>query len=58
MDDAEIRKLIQARQTNGRMSCREAFQIAEEAGVPIMKIGRLLDDMKVKIHACQLGCFK
>jgi len=58
MDDAEIRKLIQGKQTDGRISCREACQIAEEAGVPVMKIGRLLDDMKIKIHACQLGCFK
>ncbi|MBI5572764.1 MAG: hypothetical protein HY914_22660 [Desulfomonile tiedjei] len=58
MDDAEIRELIQGRQANGRISCREAIQMAEEAGVSRLKIGRLLDDMKIKIHSCQLGCFK
>ena len=58
MDDAEIRRLIQERQTNGRISCREAMEIAEEAGFSRLKIGRLLDDMKIKIHSCQLGCFK
>ncbi len=33
------------------------MEIANEAGVAPMKVGRLLNEMEIKIHSCQLGCF-
>jgi hypothetical protein len=58
MDDNQIKELIMSRQHSGSISCKEAFEIAEEAGASSRKIGRLLDEMKIKIRACQLGCFQ
>ena len=57
MNEKEIKELIMKRQKNRRITCRDAFLIAEEANVPRHEIGRLLNEMEIKIHACQLGCF-
>ena len=57
MDEKEIRELIQKKQVDGSISCKVALHIAEEAGTSAMKIGRLLNEMEIKIKSCQLGCF-
>jgi len=57
MDEEKVRELIMNKQTNNRISCKAACDVAEEAGVSRMVVGRLLDEMKIKIHSCQLGCF-
>ncbi len=58
MKDDEIKALIRKRQSDNRISCEAACDIAEETGISKIEIGRLLDEMKIKIHSCQLGCFK
>jgi hypothetical protein len=58
MDEAQLREIIMSKQSDGRISCRAAMAIAAEAGVPSSTIGRLLDELDIKIHSCQLGCFK
>jgi hypothetical protein len=58
MQDNQIRELIMSKQSNQRISCRTAFEIADEAGVERMKIGKVLNEMDIKIYGCQLGCFK
>ncbi len=58
MDENRIRELIMSKQSDGRISCRQAFRVAEEAGVSTLEVGRLLNEMEIKIHSCQLGCFK
>ncbi|MFH0821757.1 MAG: hypothetical protein V2B18_03330 [Pseudomonadota bacterium] len=57
MEEQKLRELILAKQSEGRMACRTAMAIAEEAGVPKREVGRLLDELKIKVHSCQLGCF-
>ncbi len=57
MDEGLIRELIMKKQSDQRISCETAMEVAEEAGVPTSQIGQLLDEMKIKIHSCQLGCF-
>ena len=52
-----MRDLIMEKQSNGRISCKTACDIADKAEIPRRKIGQLLDEMKIKIHSCQLGCF-
>ena len=42
----------------GRISCRAAFRISAEKGVATAEVGRLIDEMGIKISSCQLGCFK
>ncbi|MEJ2718352.1 MAG: hypothetical protein P8182_14650 [Deltaproteobacteria bacterium] len=58
MDDDKLKELIMKKQSNQRISCQTACEIAEQAGVSKMRVGRLIDEMKIKIHSCQLGCFK
>jgi len=58
MNDADLKELIMKRQENHRISCKAACDIADETGASRRKIGELLDDLGVKIHSCQLGCFK
>jgi hypothetical protein len=58
MDEKEVKELILRKQVNGTISCTAAFQIAKEAGASTGTIGRLLNEMEIKIRACQLGCFK
>jgi hypothetical protein len=58
MNESEIKELVLERAQNRKMSCQEAFKIAEEIGITRKKIGQLLNDLEIKIHSCQLGCFK
>lgn len=58
MNDDEIRILIKEKQNDSHISCRVAMDIAERAGVSTRKVGELLNEMKIKIGSCQLGCFK
>ncbi len=58
MDVNEIKAVIMKKQSDNRISCEAACEIAEQTGASKIEIGRLLDEMKIKIHSCQLGCFK
>lgn len=58
MEDKDLRDLILARQKDKRISCKVALKIAEEAGISPHKVGELLNELEIKIHSCQLGCFK
>ncbi len=58
MGDAELKELIMKSQENHRISCKAACDIADQTGASRKKIGELIDELGVKIHSCQLGCFK
>lgn len=58
MNENELKALIMKKQANGKISCKVAFDIAEESGASKGEIGELLNEMRIKIRACQLGCFK
>ena len=40
-----------------RLSCAEAFSLAEKFGVEIIELGRICNEQDVRICKCQLGCF-
>lgn len=50
-------ELILKRSNGNAISCSEARTIAEETGLPYFVIGKLADELKVKIRNCELGCF-
>ena len=58
MNTEELRAAIRDRATGGKVACKLLLELAAETGTPPKQIGRLCDEMKVKIAACQLGCFK
>ena len=41
-----------------RLSCAEAFVLAQKYEAKLAEIGRICNDNDVKICKCQLGCFK
>ncbi|WP_072915348.1 hypothetical protein [Desulforamulus aeronauticus] len=41
----------------GKLSCTAARKIAAECNVPPKAVGEVCDELKIKIKACELGCF-
>ena len=48
---------VQRMVKDGRLSCEQAHDLGKELGVPLRDIGAVCNELKVKITACQLGCF-
>jgi hypothetical protein len=57
MTEHEVRAQIQATASNGRIPCAAAFQLAEKLGITRSHLGEILNELKIKIIQCQLGCF-
>jgi hypothetical protein len=41
----------------GKITCAMAQKIAIESKIPIKQVGEMLNQLKIKIIRCQLGCF-
>ncbi len=57
MENGELKRKLQEAGKDGRISCTAARKLAGECGVPVKEIGKLCDELKIKIHSCELGCF-
>jgi hypothetical protein len=57
MSPEEVRARIKAAAPEGRIACAAAFRLAEELGLSRLNLGEFLDELKIKIIQCQLGCF-
>ena len=57
MDKQAIIDKVNNRTKDGKISCNRVQKIAEEEGIPYKDMGILLNELKVKIAACQLSCF-
>jgi hypothetical protein len=57
MQKEQIREAIRKAAVNGRLSCETAHALSQELSVPLREIGSLCNELKIKISACQLGCF-
>ncbi|NMB42425.1 MAG: hypothetical protein GX996_10910 [Firmicutes bacterium] len=53
----EVKKKLQETSPNGRLPCVMAFKIARECDCPIAEVGKLCNELKIKIVGCQLGLF-
>jgi len=53
-----IRQALAKRALDGRIPCARALALAKELGVSAAEVGEAANEMKIKITACQLGCFK
>lgn len=53
----DMEAAIRARLENGRLACRDAWDIARTLKVPKMGVSAACDALKVKITPCQLGAF-
>ena len=53
----EVRQKIRKVSKEGKVTCAQAEKIAEESGLSRLQVGKLIDELELKITACQLGCF-
>ena len=58
MDYKKIQDVIKKKAKDGRLPCAMCFKIAEDFGISNKEMGKILNEMKVKISQCQLGCFE
>jgi len=57
MSREELIAKIKAAAPAGKISCAAAMRLAEELVISRQDLGKLLNELKVKIKQCQLGCF-
>ena len=57
MKQEEIIAKLKDAAKDGKIPCARAFKIAQECNVSTKEIGNLLNQVKIKISNCQLGCF-
>jgi hypothetical protein len=57
MTAEEMKTRIRAAAPEGKIPCPAAFRLAEELKITRPELGNLLNDLKIKIVQCQLGCF-
>ncbi|MDI6755286.1 MAG: hypothetical protein QME78_12940 [Thermodesulfobacteriota bacterium] len=58
MDREKIEKAILEKSKEGKLPCALCFEIAEDFGISKREMGKILNEIKVKISQCQLGCFE
>ncbi len=57
MSREELKEKIRTAAPEGRISCAAAMRLAEELVISRRDMGKLLNELKIKITNCQLGCF-
>jgi hypothetical protein len=57
MSKEEIKTRIKAAAPEGKIPCPAAFRLAEELGISRRELGEFLNELRIKITNCQLGCF-
>jgi len=58
MDRKKLEKAILEKSKDGRLPCAVCFKIADDFGIPKKELTKILNEMKIKISQCQLGCFE
>ncbi len=57
VDRKKVEESILGRAKQGKIPCAVCFKIAEEHGISKRELGEILDEIKIKVSQCQLGCF-
>jgi len=57
MKEDEIVAKLKELARDGKITCAAAQKIAVENKIPLKQVGDMLNQMKIKIIQCQLGCF-
>jgi len=58
VDRKILEETILANAKDGRIPCAMCFKIADDFGIPKKELTKVLNQMKIKISQCQLGCFR
>lgn len=46
-----------AKNPDGKITCGQAWHLAEDLQIPRKVVGEVANTLKIKIRECQLGCF-
>jgi hypothetical protein len=57
MDQEKMTDAIRSAAQDNRLTCEKAHDLARELNVSLQEIGAVCNVLKIKISACQLGCF-
>lgn len=57
MSSEQVREAVTKAAVENRLTCAQAHALAEELQVSLGEIGALCNELRIKIAACQLGCF-
>jgi len=57
MDKEKIMQKVKSLSKDGKISCKQSLKLAEEEGISSRDLGELLNELKIKVMGCQLGCF-
>lgn len=57
MEQKEIIAKLKEAAKDGKITCALAFKVARESNLSTKEVGNLLNQLKIKITNCQLGCF-
>ncbi len=53
----EILQAVKEKAEDGKISCPKARKIAEDFNVSVKLVGDACNQLRIKIFACELGCF-
>jgi len=56
-DKGRIIEAVKNAAIDNRLSCEAAHRLGEQLNVSLREIGNACNELKIKITACQLGCF-
>lgn len=57
MTKEDLKAKIKGAAPQDKIPCAAAFKLAEELGLTRAEMGELLNELRIKIIQCQLGCF-
>lgn len=57
MNEDLLKEKIKSSLVDDKLPCAVAHQVAKEMNVELKEVGRVADDMGIKITKCQLGIF-
>jgi len=58
MDRKKLEETILKKAKEGKLPCAQCFKIAEDFGISKREMGKILNEIEIKISQCQLGCFE
>lgn len=58
MEEKELVEKLKELAPDGKISCSKARGLAEKLGISPLVVGQACEKAKIKIYACELGCFK
>ena len=58
MERQKLEKAILEKAREGKISCAVCFKIADDLGISKKDLGKVLNELNVRISQCQLGCFE